>query len=133
MFDAGGRLRYTLDDKSRSRQGNPSGDPGVWLDSAHEGPGMAFDGLRGCVSDVRDGNTIEVRGVAVRIADLDCAERSTRAGQAASAAMCDLVAKQEVTCALERRQSHDREVGACALGGMGERLIANGACERWRP
>ena len=34
--------------------------------------------LVGMVTHVRDGDTIEVRGVPVRIANLDCAERGTR-------------------------------------------------------
>lgn len=100
------------------------------------GPPPGTSDVMGPVTHIRDGDTIEVAGVAVRIANLDCAARDTRAGQEALAAMRDLVAGQEVACALEGRRSYDREVGTCALGltgeDLGERLIADGSCERWR-
>lgn len=79
---------------------------------------------------------IEVAGVAVRIANLDCAEGDTAVGQAALARMRELVAGREVACQLEGRRSCDREVGTCALASsgedLGEVLIAEGTCSRWR-
>ena len=108
--------------------GSPEGAPGL--------PGEELDGLRGAVTHVRDGDTIEVGDVAVRIANLDCAERGTAEGQAASRRMAELVAGEAVACALEGRRSYDREVGTCALGqtgaDLGETLIAEGVCGRWR-
>ncbi len=93
--------------------------------------------LEGVVTHVRDGDTVELGDVAVRIANLDCAERDTAEGQAASVRMRELVAGREVTCELEGRRSYDREVGTCALASsgedLGETLIAEGTCERWRP
>jgi endonuclease YncB( thermonuclease family) len=41
-------------------------------------------GVVGMVTHVRDGDTIDVRGVPVRIANLDCAERGTSAGDRAT-------------------------------------------------
>jgi endonuclease YncB( thermonuclease family) len=71
--------------------------------------------VHGAVTHVRDGDTVEVEGVSVRVANLNCAERDTAAGQRASAWMRELVAGQDVVCDLEERWSYDREVGLCAL------------------
>jgi endonuclease YncB( thermonuclease family) len=91
--------------------------------------------LAGHVTHVRDGDTIEVAGVPVRIANLDCAELDTEEGQSAGLFMRDLVRGQTVTCDLEGRMSHDREVGTCALANtgedLGEILIGEGVCGRW--
>ncbi len=102
-----------------------------------EGPEAEAGGrLAGAVTQVRDGDTVEVGDVVVRIANLDCAERDTAEGRTASARMRELVAGQEVVCELEGRRSYDREVGTCALVSsgedLGEVLIAKGTCERWR-
>jgi endonuclease YncB( thermonuclease family) len=92
--------------------------------------------LEGVVTHVRDSDTVELGDVAVRIANLGCAERATAEGRTASARMRELVADQEVASELEGQRSYDREVGTCALTrtgeDLGEVLIANGMCERWR-
>lgn len=66
---------------------------------------------------IRDGDTIEVAGIAIRFGPRDCAERDTREGQAATARMRELVSGQSLTlsCALNRRSSHDRKIGSCRL------------------
>ncbi len=91
--------------------------------------------LEGAVTHVGNGDTGELGRVAVRIANLDCAERDTTEGQAASALMRELVSGEEVACQLEERRSYDREVGTCALArtgeDLGEVLIAEGGCGRW--
>ena len=91
--------------------------------------------IEGTVSHVRDGDTIEVGGVAVRIANLDCAEADTVAVRAAGERMARLVQGETVACDLEGRRSYDREVGTCALAStgqdVGEVLIAEGACLPW--
>ncbi|WP_407495176.1 thermonuclease family protein [Pseudooceanicola sp. MF1-13] len=91
--------------------------------------------LSGPVTHVRDGDTIEVAGVPVRLAKLDCAERGTSDGRRASDHMRKLVRGQQMTCTLEGRKSYDREVGECALGDgrdVGEVMISEGYCPRWR-
>jgi endonuclease YncB( thermonuclease family) len=90
--------------------------------------------LSGPVTHVRDGDTIEVRRIPVRIANLDCAERDTAAGVKATRLMQQLVARGDATCALEGRMSYDREVGTCSIAGIGdvgEAMIQAGACGRW--
>ena len=91
--------------------------------------------LEGSVTHIRDGDTIEVRGVPVRIANLDCAERGTSAGDHATALMRRMATGSPAICDLEGRRSYDREVGTCSipgLGDVGEAMISAGACERWR-
>ena len=67
----------------------------------------AFRVIEGPVSHVRDGDTIEVAGTPVRFGSLDCAERGTVRGDAATRRMRDLVAAQSLSCALNGRTSYD--------------------------
>jgi hypothetical protein len=94
------------------------------------GPGV----LDGWVSRVRDGDTIEVAGVAVRFANVDCAERGTVAGDAATRAMRELADGRQVRCDLIGRRSYDREIGTCYLldgRDLGGALVSRGLCA-WR-
>ncbi|MFD2854463.1 thermonuclease family protein [Seohaeicola zhoushanensis] len=87
------------------------------------------------VTRVRDGDTIVVGLVPVRIANLDCAEAGSAAGDRATAQISRIVAGVQLRCTLEGRRSYDREVGVCALPDgrdIGEMLIAGGYCQRWR-
>jgi endonuclease YncB( thermonuclease family) len=93
------------------------------------------DGLiSGVVTHVRDGDTVEVGGVPIRFAKLDCAETGTAAGERATARMKSLAASGPFTCRLHGRRSYDREIGECAVGGedVGETMIAERLCRRWR-
>lgn len=90
--------------------------------------------VQGPASHVRDGDTIEVRGVPIRIGNLDCAERDTDSGREATWRMVELVQHGPLLCQLAGRRSMDREVGTCALADghdIGEILIAEGTCKRW--
>ncbi|MGI3168826.1 thermonuclease family protein [Pseudooceanicola sp. C21-150M6] len=93
------------------------------------------DILSGRVSHVRDGDTIEVVGQPVRIANLDCAEMETAAGRRARARMVELTARGHMLCALEGRRSWDREIATCALPDgrdLGDIMIGEGLCSRWK-
>lgn len=86
------------------------------------------------VTRVRDGDTIVVGLIPIRIANLDCAESGTTAGDRATRLAKQLVSGATLTCRLEGRRSYDREVGVCSLPDgrdFGEALIRAGACERW--
>jgi endonuclease YncB( thermonuclease family) len=86
------------------------------------------------VTKVRDGDTIVVGLIPIRIANLDCAESGTRAGNRATAFAKRLVSGATLSCRLEGRRSYDREVGVCSLPDgqdFGEILISAGLCERW--
>lgn len=91
--------------------------------------------LTGRVTHVRDGDTVEIEDIAVRIANLDCPERGTDAGWRATQKMY-LVAKEgPLSCRLSGRRSHDREVGTCQLSDgrdVGQILIDQGVCGPWR-
>lgn len=87
------------------------------------------------VTRTRDGDTIVVGLIPIRIANLDCAEKGSRAGDRATRRAKELVAGETMTCQLEGRRSYDREVGVCALSDgrdFGEVLISEGYCSRWR-
>lgn len=89
--------------------------------------------LSGAVTHIRDGDTIEVQGTAVRIANLDCAELGTPEGEAAKTWIGELLAGASVDCDLSGRKSYDRQLGTCRFGGadLGEILIGEGICGRW--
>lgn len=93
--------------------------------------------IKGTVSHVPDGDTIEVGGVAVRIANLDCAEADTEDGQRARERMAQLVQSETVVCELRVRLGYDRELGTCTLASTGEDvgrlLTADGTCLPWEP
>ncbi|GGL54811.1 thermonuclease family protein [Wenxinia marina] len=87
------------------------------------------------VTHIRDADTIEVGGVPVRIANLDCAEAGTAEGDRATDRVRQLLVRSAVSCDLEGRRSYDREVGTCRMADgrdLGEVLIAEGYCARWR-
>ena len=90
--------------------------------------------LSGRVTHVRDGDTVEVSGVPVRIANLDCAESGTAAGERAAERMRQLANLGPFSCRLECRKSYDREVSLCQLADgrdVGEVLIGERQCGRW--
>ncbi|KZY32926.1 hypothetical protein A3731_21370 [Roseovarius sp. HI0049] len=99
--------------------------------------GLALSGKRiaGTVTKVRDGDTVEISGVPVRIANLDCAEKGTAAGERATRVMLRLASAGPVACNLTGKRSYDREVGTCHLADgrdIGNLLISEGVCSRWQ-
>lgn len=90
--------------------------------------------ISGRATRVRDGDTIEVSGVAIRFGSLDCAEANTSEGQRATARMRTLVAGQRLTCHLNGRTSYDREIGSCQMSDgrdLAAVLIQEGYCGRY--
>ena len=121
VADLGGPVTYVrsgVQSALRSTGGRPSAD------------------LGGFVTHVRDGDTIEVGGTPVRLANLDCAERNTVAGDRATRRMRELASGERVACSLEGRMSYDREVGTCQLVATGQDLgrvlIGEGTCGQWQ-
>lgn len=89
----------------------------------------------GRVTHVRDGDTIEVASRPIRIANLDCAEMNTVAGQSARQRMQSLVAGQRLSCSLSGRKSYDRWIGTCALSDgrdIGSVMVSENICRLWR-
>ena len=81
---------------------------------------------------VRDGDTIEVGGVAVRLQGLHCPEAGEPGGSAATTAMRRLIDSDRVTCALTGERTYDRIVGTCHVGDtdLTAALIREGVCAR---
>ncbi|WP_156883664.1 thermonuclease family protein [Salipiger mucosus] len=95
--------------------------------------------LTGRVTHVRDGDTIEVSGRAIRLNGLTCDERNTPLGDRATAVMRGLVAGRVLRCEFNGDRTYDREVGRCALSNgqdIGAVLISQrlcGRCARYDP
>ena len=97
-------------------------------------PVLAPEKIVGPVTHVRDGDTIEVRGQAIRFGSLDCAELGTAEGRSAKSAMQRLVRGQSLACHLNGRRSYDRWIGSCTLPDgrdIAGVMIAQGACRRY--
>jgi endonuclease YncB( thermonuclease family) len=88
--------------------------------------------LRGKLTHVRDGDTIEVNGIAVRLSALDCPENDTVQGQIVSKLAKQFVGLQ-ATCELTGARSYDRVVGYCSVGGsdFGSYMMQNSSCKFW--
>lgn len=91
-------------------------------------PATAQDTLMGKVTHVRDGDTIELAGVAVRLNGVAAPELDEPVGQEAKRYMHELVAGETVRCDLNGERSYDRVIGVCFIDGedIGEMIINAG-------
>lgn len=95
--------------------------------------------LTGQITHVRDGDTIEVGDIAIRLNGLTCDERGTTLGDRTTAYLRSKVLRKTATCWLNGQRTYDRLVGRCAtdyLGDIGAHLITQrlcGRCERYDP
>ncbi|MCZ4283142.1 thermonuclease family protein [Kiloniella laminariae] len=91
-------------------------------------PAFADSKLSGAVTHVRDGDTIEVLSVPIRLQGLHAPELGTVAGDEASSFMRDLLKGQVVDCSLSGHKSYDRQIGVCWLNGhdLAEIIIGAG-------
>ena len=89
--------------------------------------------ITGTVTHVRDGDTVEVNGVAIRLSALNCPENGTQKGNYATK-----IAKQfagaKMTCELTGAKTYDRLVGYCSINGMdfGRYMMQNSSCKVWK-
>ena len=88
--------------------------------------------LTGTVTHVRDGDTIEVNGEAVRLSALDCPENDTQQGKHATKIAKRFEGSQAM-CELTGAKSYDRLVGYCTVGGadFGHYMTRNSSCKVW--
>ena len=88
--------------------------------------------LTGKITHVRDGDTIEVGGIAVRLSALDCPERGTQKGDDAARIAQQFLGLQ-ATCELTGAKTYDRLVGYCEVNGadFGAYMMQNSACKVW--
>jgi len=90
-----------------------------------------FD-LSGPVTHVRDGDTIEVAGVPVRLQGLHAAELSEPGGHDAKRFMAALVRGRDAACKLTGERNRDRMIGVCFVEhragfvDLGEAMVAAG-------
>ena len=88
--------------------------------------------LTGIVTHLRDGDTVEVNGIPIRLAGLDCPEKGTQKGDYATK-----IAKQfkglKMTCELTGAKTYDRLVGYCSVNGTdyGRCMMQNSSCKVW--
>lgn len=84
--------------------------------------------LTGTVTKVRDGDTIEVDRIPIRLNGVSAPEMNEPLGPQSKAFMADLVMGKRVRCELNGEKTHDRFVGTCYLDGqdIGASVIAAG-------
>tara|TARA_B110000483_G_C18139203_1_gene520696 strand:- start:512 stop:958 length:447 start_codon:yes stop_codon:yes gene_type:complete len=88
--------------------------------------------LSGIITHVRDGDTIEVNGVPIRLAALDCPEMDTQPGRYAAKKAKEF-AGLEAFCELTGAKTYDRLVGYCKINGLdfGEMMMRDTDCKVW--
>ena len=88
--------------------------------------------LTGKVTHIRDGDTIEVNNVPIRLSALDCPERGTQKGDNAARIAQQFLGSQ-ATCELTGAKTYDRLVGYCEINGadFGRYMMENSACRVW--
>ena len=88
--------------------------------------------LTGKVTHVRDGDTIEVNGIPIRLSALDCPERGTQKGNNAARIAQKFLGSQ-ATCELTGAKTYDRLVGYCEVNGedFGAYMMNNSSCKVW--
>ena len=82
----------------------------------------------GPVTHVRDGDTIKLGPIAVRLEGVSAPELTEKLGQQSKVFMRDLVIGKIVLCRLSGSKTYDRFVGVCFLDGrdIGASIIAKG-------
>ena len=101
-------------------------DPKTGLDE------RAVTVLRGVITHVRDGDTIEINEIPVRISALDCPENTTSEGKSATRFAKRFQGKQAI-CELTGAKTYDREVGYCSINDkdFARTMVENTSCEYW--
>ena len=98
------------------------------------GPEAAKDGtvISGTTTHVRDGDTIEIDGIAIRLAALNCPENDTQKGKYATKVAKQFVGLQAL-CELTGAKTYDRLVGYCKINDtdFGRYMMNNSACKVW--
>ena len=89
--------------------------------------------ISGTITHVRDGDTIEIDGIAIRLAALNCPENDTQKGKYATKVAKQFVGLQTL-CELTGVKTYDRLVGYCKINGtdFGRYMMNNSACKFWK-
>ena len=88
--------------------------------------------ISGTITHVRDGDTIEIDGIAIRLAALNCPENDTQKGKYATKVAKQFVGLQAL-CELTGAKTYDRLVGYCKINDsdFGRFMMNNSACKVW--
>ena len=88
--------------------------------------------LTGTITKVRDGDTIVVDGIPIRLSGLDCPEKGTKNGDYATQLAKQFLGGQ-ATCELTGARTYDRLVGYCTINGtdFGRYMMQNSSCKVW--
>ena len=89
--------------------------------------------LNGVITHVRDGDTIEVAQIPIRLAALNCPEVGSIAGDLAKSVAQEFRGSQAI-CFLTGAKSYDRFVAYCEIRGrdLGENLMRKTNCKAWK-
>ena len=89
--------------------------------------------LNGTVTHVRDGDTIVVDGIPIRLSALDCPEKGTDNGDYATQLAEQSIGLKAI-CELTGAKTYDRLVGYCIIDGadFGQYMIDNSSCTVWK-
>ena len=89
--------------------------------------------LTGKITHVRDGDTIVIDGIPIRLSALDCPEKGTQNGDYATQLAKQFLGLQ-ATCELTGAKTYDRLVGYCTINGadFGSYMMQNSACKVWK-
>lgn len=84
--------------------------------------------LEGRVTHVRDGDTVEVGGIPIRLQGVSAPELKEPLGLKSKRFMVDLVQGKRVRCELNGQKNHDRRIGICYRQGkdIGAEVIKAG-------
>ncbi|NVK20803.1 MAG: hypothetical protein HWE30_19160 [Methylocystaceae bacterium] len=77
-----------------------------------------YSQISGAVTHVRDGDTLEIGEIAIRIEGLHAPEINTTMGREARSFLTDLVSGEIVSCWLSGTVSFDRNIGVCFVDGQ---------------
>ena len=88
--------------------------------------------LTGTVTKVRDGDTIVVDGIPIRLAALNCPENGSQQGNYATDLANQFLGLQAL-CELTGAKTYDRLVGYCEINGadFGSYMMQNSSCKVW--
>ena len=89
--------------------------------------------LSGFITHVRDGDTIIVGSIPIRLAALDCPEKNSTKGMIATEIALKFIG-QAADCKLTGAKTYDRFVAYCSIDGkdFGEYMIQNSLCKPWK-
>lgn len=89
-------------------------------------------------ASIRDADTIEIHGRAIRLSGFDSPEKGSRCGRvnvyaAGANALQEFLGQKTVTCHMTGKMNGDREIGTCEVDGvdLGDFVVGKGWGRDW--